>query len=86
MNQETVLIALESAEPDLALAELAGGPRAIDCPDFGSGRLVLPRYREVRHLLRDPEFVCAPTAAGMLSSLPSHLRELLAPVASGPIS
>ncbi|MEY9938576.1 cytochrome P450 [Streptacidiphilus sp. MAP5-3] len=82
MNQETVLAALEAAEPDLALAVLARGPRAIDCPDLGSGRLVLPRYREVRHVLRDPGFTCAPTAAGMLSSLPAHLRELLAPVAS----
>lgn len=82
MNQETVLRALDDAEPDGALAELAGGPRAIDCPDLGNGRVVLPRYREVRHLLRDPEFVCAPTASGMLSSLPPHLRQLLAPVAS----
>lgn len=82
MNQETVLSALEDAEPDFALAELAGGQRSIDCPDLGSGRLVLPRYREVRHVLRAPGFACAPTAAGMLSMLSPDLRDLLAPVAS----
>ncbi len=82
MDQATVLAALEGDAPHLALAELASGPRAIDCPDLGSGRLVFPRYREVRHLLRDPGFICAPTAAGMLSTLEPELRELLAPVAS----
>ncbi|MFJ6136250.1 cytochrome P450 [Kitasatospora sp. NPDC092286] len=82
MDQATVLAALNGDAPDLALAELASGRRAIDCPDLGSGRLVFPRYREVRHLLRDPGFICAPTALGMLSELPSELRELLAPVAS----
>jgi len=82
MKQATVLAALEDDVPDLALAELASGPRAIDCPDLGSGRLVFPRYREVRHLLRDPGFICAPTASGMLSALPPELRELLAPVSS----
>ncbi|TQF06324.1 cytochrome P450 [Kitasatospora acidiphila] len=82
MNQATVLAALQGDAPDSALAELAAGPRAIDCPDLGNGRLVFPRYREVRHLLRDPAFICAPTAAGMLSALPAELRELLAPVAS----
>ena len=82
MDQETVLTALDAAEPDLALAELACGPRAIECPDLGSGRLVLPRYREVRHALLAPDFICAPTATGMLGALPPHLRELLAPVAS----
>lgn len=82
MNQETVIAALENPDPDDLLDQLARGPRAIDCPDLGTGRLVLPRYREVRHLLRDPGFVCGPTADGMLSSLSPHLREQLAPVAS----
>ena len=82
MNQETVLTALDAAEPDPALAELASGPRAIECPDLGSGRLVLPRYREVRHALLSNVFICAQTATGMLGALPSHLREQLAPVAS----
>jgi len=82
MNQETAITALEAAEPHLALAELASGARSIDCPGLGSGRLVLPRYREVREALRSPAFVCAPTADGMLATLPPPLRELLAPVAS----
>jgi len=82
MTQETVIAALEAAEPHRALAELASGARFIECPDLGSGRVVLPRYREVRQALRSPAFVCAPTAAGMLATLPRSLRELLAPVAS----
>jgi cytochrome P450 len=35
----------------------------------------------VRQLLRDPRFLCAPTAKGMLEELPAELRELLGPVA-----
>lgn len=82
MNEQVVREALDAAAPDDALARLARGPRAIDCPGLGTGRLVFPRYREVRLLLRDPRFLCAPTVVGMLDSLPSDLRDLMAPVAS----
>lgn len=81
MDESTVLAALDPDGSDEALARLAAGPRAIDCPGLGSGRLVFPRYREVRQLLRDPRFLCAPTARGMLEELPVELRELLGPVA-----
>lgn len=81
MSESTVLAALGLDEPDEVLAALAAGPRAIDCPHLGSGRLVFPRYREVRQLLRDPRFLCAPTARGMLEDLPAQMRELLEPVA-----
>ncbi|MBR7825813.1 cytochrome P450 [Actinospica sp. MGRD01-02] len=82
MNERTVLEALEPIGSSTALDTLAGGPRAIECPNLGSGRLVFPRYREVRQLMRDPRFLCAPTAHGMLEELPIDLRELLGPVAS----
>ena len=76
-----MLAALDPNRPDQALAVLAAGPRAIDCPGLGSGRLVFPRYREVRQLLRDPRFLCGPIARGMLEELPVELRALLGPVA-----
>ncbi|WP_371500279.1 cytochrome P450 [Kitasatospora sp. NBC_00374] len=83
MDQQTVLASLNTgADREDALAALARGPRAIDCPDLGSGRLVFTRYREVRHLLRAPGFTCAPTARGMLDELPPELRSLVGPVTS----
>ncbi|MEV7926127.1 cytochrome P450 [Kitasatospora sp. NPDC088779] len=83
MDQATVLTALSSGpERKPALATLAKGPRAIDCPDLGSGRLVFTRHQEVRHLLRHPGFVCAPTAAGLLDEISPALRPVLEPVAS----
>lgn len=82
MNEELVLRALDAAEPDRTLNILARGPRAIDCPGLGTGRLVFPRFHEVRLLLRDSRFLCAPTAAGMLDALPTEAKELMAPVAS----
>ncbi|WP_371523084.1 cytochrome P450 [Kitasatospora sp. NBC_01300] len=83
MDQATVLAALSSGpERKPSLTTLAEGPRAIDCPDLGSGRLVFPRHREVRHLLRHPGFVCAPTAAGLLDEISPALRSVLEPVTS----
>ncbi|MGW3228680.1 cytochrome P450 [Kitasatospora sp. NPDC001095] len=83
MDQATVLTALSlGAERGAALAALAEGPRAIDCPDLGSGRLVFTRHQEVRYLLRHSGFVCAPTAAGMLDEISPVLRPVLEPVAS----
>ncbi|MFE2104565.1 cytochrome P450 [Kitasatospora sp. NPDC059463] len=83
MDQATVLRALSSGDGrEAALTALGGGPRAIDCPDLGSGRLVFTRHQEVRHLLRHPGFVCAPTAVGMLDEIRPVLRPVLEPVAS----
>ncbi|MFJ7280613.1 cytochrome P450 [Kitasatospora sp. NPDC098663] len=83
MDQATVLTALSSGpEREPALTALAEGPRAIDCPGLGSGRLVFTRHQEVRHLLRHPGFVCAPTAAGLLDEISPALRPVLEPVAS----
>ncbi|MFD7645680.1 cytochrome P450 [Kitasatospora sp. NPDC059795] len=83
MDQNAVLVALtEGPRREHALAALAVGPRVIDCPGLGSGRLVVPRYREVRRLLRDPGFLCAPTAAGMLAEINPSLRPALEPVKS----
>ncbi|GAA2118008.1 cytochrome P450 [Kitasatospora saccharophila] len=83
MDENTVLTALrEGPQRVPALSALAGGPRVVDCPDLGSGRLVFPRFREVRHLLRDPNFLCAPTAMGMLQEIDPGLRTVLEPVKS----
>ncbi|APU21279.1 cytochrome P450 [Actinoalloteichus sp. GBA129-24] len=43
---------------------------------------MFPRYKEVRHLLRDPYFLCAPTAAGMLAAVGPRTRQVLGSVAS----
>ncbi|MFF2041882.1 cytochrome P450 [Kitasatospora sp. NPDC058170] len=83
MDQTTVLAALAGGpEREAALAALGVGPRAIDCQELGSGRLVFTRYREVRHLLRHPGFVCAPTAAGLVGEINPGLRPALEPVMS----
>jgi cytochrome P450 len=82
VDEAAVLAALGPDAAEDALAALSVGPRAIDCPHLGTGRLVFPRYREVRFLLRDPRFNCAPTAAGMLAGLPDDLRQLMAPVST----
>ncbi|MFJ6940479.1 cytochrome P450 [Streptomyces sp. NPDC101132] len=81
-RQQLVLDALDADDPAPHLDALARGGTAIDCPDLGSGRLVLPRYAEVRHVLRDPAFGCAPSAGHFLDDLPAALRPALAPVAS----
>lgn len=81
MDEAAVLTALGPHPSDRALSMLASGARAIDCPQLGSGRLVLPRYSEVRQLLRDPRFLCAPTARGMLAEMPGELSGLVEPVA-----
>nr|WSY53113.1 cytochrome P450 [Streptomyces sp. NBC_00886] len=82
MDQQTVLDALDADDPRPALDKLADGPLAVDCPDLGSGRLVLPRYAQARRVLRDDRFGCGESAAAFLERMPDDLRPLLAPVAS----
>lgn len=82
MNEAAVLAALGREATGDVLAALSTGPRAIDCPQLGTGRVVFPRYREVRLLLRDPQFICSPTASGMLAGIPEDIRELIAPVST----
>lgn len=82
MGEGSVLAALEPQAPDDILSSLAAGPRVIECPNLGSGRIALPRYREVRSLLRDPRLLCGPTADGMLSEIPARVQDVIQPVSS----
>ncbi|GAA1579114.1 MULTISPECIES: cytochrome P450 [Streptomyces] len=81
-HQQRVLDALDADDPAPHLNLLAGGPAAVDCPDLGSGRLVLTRHADVRRALRDDAFGCAPSAGHFLAGLPAALRPALAPVSS----
>ncbi len=80
-QQQLVLDALDADDPVPSLRLLARGAAAIDCPDLGDGRLVLPRHAQVRQVLRDERFGCAPSAGHFLADLPAALRPALAPVA-----
>lgn len=82
MDEGAVLAALEPQPPEDILSILAAGPRAIECPNLGSGRIAVPRYREVRNLLRDSRLLCGPTARGMLSEIPAGVQDVIGPVSS----
>ncbi|AVV44169.1 cytochrome P450 [Streptomyces sp. ID05-04B] len=77
-----VLDALDADHPAPALDLLARGPATVDCPGLGSGRLVLTRHAQVRRVLRDDAFGCAPSAGHFLADLPAALRPAMAPVSS----
>jgi len=78
----TVSTALNETAPATALNLLGSGPRAISCPELGDGRVVLPRFREARQVLRSDVFVCAPLADGALDGFPKDVRHVLEPVRS----